>query len=122
MPGFYPETSVTPLYPVVDTGFLPSSERAEVSLDPLYPTVDTDFLPAVPQRVTATQIRPLISYVHSQNAASDIWTITHNLEFYPNVTLMDSGGSQVEGEITYLNNKQLQVEFSYEISGIAYLS
>ena len=40
-----------------------------------------------------------VSSVYSQGAASNSWAITHNLGFYPNVTVVDSGGSIVEGEI-----------------------
>jgi len=92
------------------------------NVDPLYPVIDTDFLPAVPQRITSATIAPLVAFVHTQSAASDTWTITHNLEFFPNVTVQDSGGSTVEGEIVYNTNNTLTVTFSSPISGKAYLS
>lgn len=100
MSGFYPETNV----------------------DPLYPVVDVDFLPAVPQRVTTAQLAPLIAYVHTQSATSATWTINHNLNFYPNVTALDSAGSVVEGELIYNSRNQLTVVFSEPVSGAAYLS
>lgn len=92
------------------------------NVDPLYPVIDTDFLPAVPQRVTASTIAPLVAYVHTQSAASDTWTITHNLQVFPNVTVQDSAGSIVEGEIAYNTQTTLTVTFSSPISGKAYLS
>ena len=48
--------------------------------------------------------------------------INHNLVFYPNVTIQDSGGSIVEGEISYTNLNSLTVSFQASFSGTAYLS
>ena len=63
-----------------------------------------------------------IAYRHSQNVPSDTWTITHNLNFYPNVTTMDSTGAICEGEIVYTNPNTLTVTFLAAFSGVAYLS
>jgi hypothetical protein len=63
-----------------------------------------------------------VSYQHTQGAASDTWNITHNLHFYPNVTVQDSAGNIVEGEISYTNSDSLTVTFSTAFSGEAYLS
>lgn len=63
-----------------------------------------------------------VSYSHTQGVASSSWVIAHNLNFYPNVTVQDSGGSIVEGEITYTNSNSLTVTFQASFSGIAYLS
>jgi hypothetical protein len=63
-----------------------------------------------------------VAYIHTQGAANSAWTITHNLGFYPNVTVQDSGGSIVEGEITYTNTNSLTVSFEAAFSGTAYLS
>ena len=65
--------------------------------------------------------RPL-SYVHTQLLASDTWVVVHNLNFYPNVTVVDSGGSMYEGEIAYNSANQLTLTFSAAFSGTAYLS
>jgi hypothetical protein len=100
MSGFYPETNV----------------------DPLYPVVDVDFLPAVPQRVTTKQLVPLISYTHNQSATSIQWVIKHNLGFKPNVTAFDSAGDMVEGHLVHNSVNQLTLQFSAPISGTAQLS
>jgi hypothetical protein len=63
-----------------------------------------------------------MAYVHNQGNASDTWVITHNLNFYPNVTIQDSGGTIVEGEIAYTTRNTLTVTFSAAFSGKAYLS
>ena len=38
-----------------------------------------------------------LGYVHNQNIASTSWTISHGLGFIPNITVVDSGGTVVEG-------------------------
>ena len=63
-----------------------------------------------------------VSYQHTQGVASNTWNITHNLQFYPNVTIQDSAGNIVEGEISYTNSDSLVVTFSTAFSGEAYLS
>jgi len=63
-----------------------------------------------------------VSYVHNQGSASSTWTIHHNLNFYPNVTIQDSGGTIVEGEIAYTTRNTIIATFSAAFSGKAYLS
>ena len=63
-----------------------------------------------------------VSYEHNQGSASNSWTITHNLGFKPNVTVIDSAGNIVEGEIAYTNSNSLTVSFASAFSGKAYLS
>ena len=62
------------------------------------------------------------SYVHDQSVASDTWTITHNLGSYPSVTIIDSGGSEVEGSITYTSGNVIQLVFTSPFGGTAYLN
>ena len=63
-----------------------------------------------------------LAYAHTQGSASDTWVIAHNLNFMPNVTVQDSAGNIVEGEITYTNTNSLTVSFASAFSGKAYLS
>jgi hypothetical protein len=63
-----------------------------------------------------------VSYDHMQGAASSSWSITHDLGFKPNVTVIDSAGNIVEGEIAYTNSNSLTVSFQSAFSGNAYLS
>jgi hypothetical protein len=63
-----------------------------------------------------------VSYEHMQGSASSSWAITHNLGFKPNVTVIDSAGNIVEGEIAYTNSNSLTVSFQSSFSGNAYLS
>lgn len=74
------------------------------------------------QALGPSDIPPLVAYQHTQSAASATWTIAHNLNFFPNVTVIDSGGNMVEANVTYTNNANLTITFSSAISGVAYLS
>lgn len=51
-----------------------------------------------------------------------IWRINHNLNFYPNVTVFDSGNNVVETHISYSNTNTAIIIMNSAISGMAYLS
>lgn len=57
------------------------------------------------------------NYVHNQSQPLDTWSITHNLNKYPSVTVIDSAGSKVEGTVTYISNEEIKIEFSSPFSG-----
>lgn len=63
-----------------------------------------------------------IAFTYNQSTPAAVWTVTHNLGFYPNVTVVDSSGATVEGDITHVNVTQLTLTFSGGFSGLAYLS
>ena len=65
---------------------------------------------------------PDISYTHTQGTPESTWVVTHNLGFNPNVTVQDSAGTIVEGEITYTTLNNLTLTFTSAFSGYAYLS
>lgn len=62
------------------------------------------------------------AYTHNQGSPSATWVIVHNLGVRPNVTVEDSAGTTVEGEIEHNSENQLTLTFSGAFSGIAYLS
>jgi hypothetical protein len=62
------------------------------------------------------------SYVHNQGVVASTWTITHNLGYYPNVTVIDSALSTVEGDVTQISTNVLRLQFSAAFTGTAYLS
>jgi hypothetical protein len=55
-------------------------------------------------------------------AGSYIWTINHNLNFYPNVSVFDSGNNSVETHVSYTNANTAIIIMNSAISGTAYLS
>ena len=62
------------------------------------------------------------SFIFTQGSASNTWTINHNLEKYPSVTVVDSANNVVIGDITYSNTNSLTVSFSSTFSGKAYIN
>lgn len=56
-----------------------------------------------------------------QTVAADVWIINHNLNFVPNVTVVDLNGSIIEGDYKFYNDK-IEAVFSEPIVGAAYLS
>jgi len=61
-------------------------------------------------------------YMHDQDSASAIWSVTHNLYKYPSVTVVDSGENIVYGDVAYINDTQLTINFTSAFSGKAYLN
>lgn len=62
------------------------------------------------------------TYVHKQVIASNTWEITHNLYKYPSVSVVDTGGNVVVGDVEYTNLNTLVIKFTAPFSGTAYLN
>ena len=62
------------------------------------------------------------SYKHTQIQASKTWNIKHDLKKIPSVTIIDSGGNEVIGDIKLLSENELVITFTYEFSGSAILN
>jgi hypothetical protein len=63
-----------------------------------------------------------VSKSYRVNPPQLIWTFTHNLGFFPNVTTTDDANQEIVGTVTYIDVNSLKVEFSSPVSGWAYLS
>ena len=63
-----------------------------------------------------------LGYVHIQEVASATWNITHGLGFTPNITVVDTAGTVVEGSYNYPNSNTVVLTFIGAFSGRAYLS
>lgn len=61
-------------------------------------------------------------YRHDQDAASDTWVITHNLQKYPSISVVDSANNIVVGDTVYNSINQLTIYFTGSFSGKAYLN
>lgn len=62
------------------------------------------------------------NFVHTQGVPSDTWTIAHTLNKYPSVTIIDSGGTEVIGNINYTDTSTITVTFASAFSGKAILN
>jgi len=61
-----------------------------------------------------------ITFTHNQSTTSDTWVITHNLNRFPSVTVVDSANTIVQGTVVYNSNKQLTVTFFSNGSPLAF--
>lgn len=61
-------------------------------------------------------------FTYIKSTPDSVWEITHDLDKYPSVTVVDSAGSVVMGDITYTSKSALKVTFSAAFSGKAYLN
>lgn len=62
------------------------------------------------------------AYVHDQVTPAATWNISHSLGYYPNVSVVDSGGDQVQGLVAYADINTVTIEFTSAFGGKAYLS
>lgn len=63
-----------------------------------------------------------LTYVHKQNVSAAVWEITHNLNKYPSVTVVDSAGTTVIGECDYIDTNNVKLTFKGAFSGKAFLN
>lgn len=61
-------------------------------------------------------------YIHNQILSSATWVITHNLNRFPSISIIDTGGNLVFGDVLYLSSDIIQVSFNGAFSGKAYLN
>lgn len=62
------------------------------------------------------------TFIYAQSTPSSTWEIQHNLNKFPSVTIIDSAGTVVIGQVSYIDNDNILVEFSSGFSGKAYLN
>ena len=61
-------------------------------------------------------------FTHTQSSTSASWTITHTLNGYPSVTVVDSAGTVVIGEVKYDSTSQVTISFEAAFAGKAHLT
>lgn len=75
-----------------------------------------------PQGPSGTIDYGQLGYVHTQTTAASVWTVNHGLGFTPNVTVVDSAGTVIEGSYNYPNANTIVLTFAGAFSGKAYFS
>ena len=63
-----------------------------------------------------------LNYIHYQDSPQATWTVKHNLGKYPSVTVVDSAGSMVLTDFTYVDANTIIIEFSSAFAGKAYIN
>jgi len=62
------------------------------------------------------------TYIFTQASPLSVWTITHNLNCFPAVTVVDTGGSELIPSLVYTSNNIVTITFGAATSGKAYLN
>ena len=62
------------------------------------------------------------NYVHSQGLANSIWTINHKLGKLPSVTVLDTAGTEVIGNVMMVDDNNIIIVFNSSFSGTATLN
>ena len=62
------------------------------------------------------------TYVHEQGIASDTWEITHNLNKFPAIVLVDSAGTVFRAAVTYNSSNKCTIQMNGATTGKAYLN
>ena len=57
-----------------------------------------------------------------QSTAAAVWTVIHDLDKFPSVTMVLSTGQVGNGDVTYINSNKLTITFAGDESGKAYLN
>ena len=58
-------------------------------------------------------------HVHTQLVASSTWTISHNLGYRPNVSVLTDGGKERIAEVIHISNNITQISFATATTGSA---
>lgn len=81
--------------------------------------------PPGPQGAQGTPGAPGLSganYVHTQAVPAADWIIAHGLARYPSVTVVDSAGTTVIGNVEYISPNEVAIHFTAAFGGFAYLN
>lgn len=61
-------------------------------------------------------------YLHDQQTSSTTWVVTHNMNKYPSINIVDTANDIIMGEVRYNSLNQLTITFTAAVSGKAYLN
>ena len=62
------------------------------------------------------------TFIFTQGVSATTWNITHNLNKFPSITVIDTGNTVVTGEYTYIDTNNVTLTFSAAFAGKAYLN
>ena len=62
------------------------------------------------------------TFVFTQGVPATTWNIQHNLGKFPSVSVINNNNVVINGEVTYIDNNNIQLNFSAGFTGKAYLN
>lgn len=62
------------------------------------------------------------NFTFTQATASAIWNVVHNLGKYPSVSILDTAGTEIGGEVENVSINEINIKFNAPFSGVATLN
>ena len=62
------------------------------------------------------------TFVYTQDVPSTLWNVQHDLDKFPSVSVVNNNNVAMYGEVIYIDQNNLQIEFSAGFSGKAYMN
>ena len=62
------------------------------------------------------------TFIFTQGVPDTVWDIEHNLGKFPSVSVVNNNDVVINGEVTYIDNNNIQLNFSAAFTGSAYLN
>ena len=62
------------------------------------------------------------NFVYTQNVASNTWVVTHNLNKFPSVSVVDSANTLVNGQVEYNSINEVTISFRAAFTGKAFFN
>ena len=62
------------------------------------------------------------TFIYEQIGPATTWNIPHDLGKFPSVSVVNNNNIIINGEVTYIDNNNIQINFSAGFSGKAYLN
>jgi len=62
------------------------------------------------------------TFVFTQGVPSVVWSVQHDLNKFPSVSVVNNNNVVINGEVTYIDNNNVQLDFSAAFAGKAYLN
>lgn len=62
------------------------------------------------------------TFIYTPPEPLTTWTVTHNMDRFPSVTVVDGAGEVVHAVVDYISSNTLSIYFVYPSTGYAYLN
>lgn len=97
-------------------------ETTAGALDRLKTETKSDLVAAINELADRPTDGSPRTFDHLQISPARVWTINHNLGLRPAVSIVDSGGAEIEADVRHTNPNQLVIRFAIPVAGMARLT
>lgn len=98
-----------------------TNQNAQLVLEAKPPTeITISIAPAI--IVDGGDSGSITTFTWTQSVASSVWTIPHNLNKFPSVTVVDTLNKTVYSDVSYIDSNIVQITNGSAFAGKAYLN